>query len=748
VNGFFVLEGDTVQGHNVDGLAALETLEEKHGKLPPTLMAQSPSGSVHRYFRHPGGNIKIKNSDSEIAPGVDVRGDGGMVIAPPSVRDGGAYRWLNDLPIANAPPWLLDLVIERPVVREPNESGDFTADETELAAAVEVIPNPDLGWHAWNRIGMALWRGTSGSEGGRAMWHKFSEKSEKYNARTTDEKWQEYFTSPPDQIGAGTILWEADQASPGWRSQFDLRIEAAFRDAGLHEIIEVGVVTAEPSDAEPQVAVSEDEATVLHGLDKVTTDDTSSQDPPNSQDPPKADRNDISSGDIADEIANVNRDYALVLAGNNAVVMKFEGGTKFRLLQVSALKYWYGNRYVLVGKEARQLSDVWLRSGRRRQYEGIEFAPGGGRPGYYNLWQGFSVEPRAGDCSKFLAHLRDNVAKHDEAIFNWVVGWFAQIVQEPTNKLGTSLALRGPQGAGKTKVGEVVGSLFSDHYALVADPRYITGNFNSHMKSLLLLHADEAFWAGDKRAEGRLKDLVTGSFFFLELKHIDPIPVANYLRLFVTGNQDWLVPAGFGERRFAVLDMGEEHVKDLPYFAAIDEEMNNGGREALLHYLLNFDLSRVNLRVIPKTTALLEQQIVSATPQQSWWLDTLRSGKLPSGATKEPNKCPKRKLFLCYVRHAERQGVRHKVSETAIGIFLKKYVGSKLVGDERMQYHVYNRNGDKETRRDWAYRFPPLAECRTSFAKELQQDIAWGKEWQSEEWQSEDEPVKAEDEEF
>jgi hypothetical protein len=75
-------------------------LEAKHGSLPATLEAESPSGSIHRYYKHPG--FKIKNSGSGIAPGVDVRGDGGQVVAPPSVKPGkGAYKWRNDLPIAD-----------------------------------------------------------------------------------------------------------------------------------------------------------------------------------------------------------------------------------------------------------------------------------------------------------------------------------------------------------------------------------------------------------------------------------------------------------------------------------------------------------------------------------------------------------------------------------------------------------------------------------------------------------------------
>src|ERR1035437_1393249 len=110
VSDIFVLEADTKDGHDVDGLASLMALEQEHGALPATLQAESPSGSVHYYFKHPG--FDIKNSASAVAPGVDVRGDGGMVVAPPSVKPGkGVYRWRNKLAIAEAPQWLLDKIV-------------------------------------------------------------------------------------------------------------------------------------------------------------------------------------------------------------------------------------------------------------------------------------------------------------------------------------------------------------------------------------------------------------------------------------------------------------------------------------------------------------------------------------------------------------------------------------------------------------------------------------------------------------
>jgi hypothetical protein len=113
INRIVVIETDTMAGHAIDGAASLAQLEVEHGLLPDTRMACSPSGSLHHYFRHPG--IKIKTTASELGDGIDVRGNGGMVIAPPSVNlDGRRYRWINKLPIADMPQWLIELTREKP----------------------------------------------------------------------------------------------------------------------------------------------------------------------------------------------------------------------------------------------------------------------------------------------------------------------------------------------------------------------------------------------------------------------------------------------------------------------------------------------------------------------------------------------------------------------------------------------------------------------------------------------------------
>jgi Bifunctional DNA primase/polymerase, N-terminal/Family of unknown function (DUF5906) len=434
-------------------------------------------------------------------------------------------------------------------------------------------------------------------------------------------------------------------------------------------------------------------------------------------------------------VEEINENHALVLTGDKAVVMKKEDKTKFRLLKVNAFTQWFANKHVSIGNKSVAVGDCWLQHPERHQYEGIEFAPNAGRSGYYNLWQGFAVEPRQGDCSKFLAHLKENVAGGNDYIYNWTVGWFAHIFQHPEEKLDTALALRGKMGVGKTKVGEHIGSLLGVHYALVSDPRYVMGNFNSHMASLLLLHADEAFWAGDKRGEGKIKDLVSGKSHFIEFKGIDPIYVRNLVRLFVTGNPEWIVPAGFEEWRFGVLDVKETHMQDHAYFAAIDDEMNSGGREALLYHLLNFNLSTVNLRSIPKTAALLEQKIEAATPEQAWWLDMLMMGKLPR--MYDLNTCLRDDLFRNYIEHAQKQGARRRAIETRVGMFLNKYVGPDLVSREITYTAGRDDDDNPIVKQGRAYTLPSLTKCRERFAKEINQEIEWG-EGNTEWWHEDD----------
>ena len=212
VSGIFVVEADTVTGHGVDGLASLRALEAQHGKLPETLAAESPSGSQHFYFTYPPGVI-IKNSTSALGAGIDVRGDGGMVIAPPSVRpDVGAYRWLNDNPIADAPQWLMDLVKERAAERAPSAAPTVHCDNARVIEDELLLIDPDIDRNTWFQIGCALFS-ECGDQAGFALWDQWSSNGAKYKPREMEPQWRSIVKASGYDYTIDTVFKAVDAAT-------------------------------------------------------------------------------------------------------------------------------------------------------------------------------------------------------------------------------------------------------------------------------------------------------------------------------------------------------------------------------------------------------------------------------------------------------------------------------------------------------------------------------------------------------
>lgn len=106
VSGLVVLDIDPKH----DGDASLAELIQEHGPLPHTIEALTGGGGRHVYFAHPGGIVRNKVG---LLPGIDLRGDGGCVVAPPSIHASGkAYSWLpghdpQHATLASLPSWLL-----------------------------------------------------------------------------------------------------------------------------------------------------------------------------------------------------------------------------------------------------------------------------------------------------------------------------------------------------------------------------------------------------------------------------------------------------------------------------------------------------------------------------------------------------------------------------------------------------------------------------------------------------------------
>lgn len=106
-SGLVVLDVDGSYGEE-----SLAILEGKHGKLPATLESRTGGGGRHIFFSFRDGQHS-KCSAGKLGRGLDVRGDGGYVVAPPSRHESGrCYEWLNSLDAAPLPAWLVPLICD------------------------------------------------------------------------------------------------------------------------------------------------------------------------------------------------------------------------------------------------------------------------------------------------------------------------------------------------------------------------------------------------------------------------------------------------------------------------------------------------------------------------------------------------------------------------------------------------------------------------------------------------------------
>jgi len=418
---------------------------------------------------------------------------------------------------------------------------------------------------------------------------------------------------------------------------------------------------------------------------------------------------------VVDEL---NKCHAHVMMGGKARILHIKsdpdhGWNIHEFYQQADFKSHYANRKVSVGKQLKTVGELWLSHPERRSYEGVTFNPNGASEGYYNLFQGFPVEPARGDCGLYLDHIQNNICKGDEDLYEYVINWMADAIQNPGRRPGVALVIRGKQGVGKGVFVNEFRRLFGPHGIQVTQSSHLVGNFNAHLRDKLIVFADEAFWAGDKRAEGVLKALVTEDTMPIEMKGVDVQNAPNFVRLIMASNNDWVVPASVDQRRFVVMEAGNARMQDSSYFKALRDQMEQGGRQALMQFLLDRDLSGVELRRIPRTDALAEQQLRSLDSVGQWLYAALDAGGFEeqgAGGVADFRPWPEflqiTEVHACYLFYCKRHSYPRPVLSSALGKRLNELLPS--IKKRRITIGKGRKN---------AYLFTSLDNARDEFVK-------------------------------
>jgi Family of unknown function (DUF5906) len=265
-------------------------------------------------------------------------------------------------------------------------------------------------------------------------------------------------------------------------------------------------------------------------------------------------------------------------------------------------------------------------------YHGFDFNPSKiGHDSKYNLWSGFKYEQSAeGNCDLFLDHLKWCVCNGNGQLYEYILDWFAQIIQTPEQKIGKVLALSGKQGTGKSIIGEIFAELFADeHTSKFNRIEDITHTYNGDLINKVFIMCEETFWGGNNKSRSQLKDLITSPTLTAEDKYKPRFQAKNVLRFFLTSNEEWMAPVEEGDRRYIVVSVNDAHQNDTEYFSNMITQLENQqGYEKLLYVLKNRDLSNRDFNQIPDTEVRRRHIYLGLKPLKKYIYESLLEGGL------------------------------------------------------------------------------------------------------------------------
>lgn len=655
------------------GSDELERIRREGKLLPETFEQHTPTGGVHLVFRT---RVAVKQGVDVLGRGLDVRSRGGYIVGAGSSASGGTYTCVRRH-LADAPEWLSESC-GRGVTQEPG----YSELSRENLAGVDPVRARARAEHYLEHDAPVSIKG----EGGDQTAYRVAARVKDFGV---------------DAATCLDLMLGPWNEKSGWApDRLKEKVEHAYR---------YGIDPVGASAPEVQFPLIEDPVPEVPF-------------PLSDPAPPEPGIHPF------DEM---NKRCAYI-AGNKGFIIEESTDLKGRVTYhyVDLQKFhtneapWTMN----FGGRTQPVSKLWINSGRRRQYRDLCFSPEKEPPlGMYNLWKGFAfapplpgeeATPRTKDAlAAFLEHAEKNICGGDLDLTHWLLSWIAHLFQKPWEKPLTAIIFRGKKGVGKNALIERVGALLARNSMVVTDPRYLTGNFNSHLENKLLLTLDEAFWSGDAKAAGILKGLVTGTEHVIEHKGKEPFQVTNLTRVAILGNEAWLVPASEEERRYAVFDVGEGRQRDLKFFREMREGFEAGGYPFLLRYFLDYDMKDADPNAAPSTEALHDQKISGLKPFSRWWYDCLTEGRvLGSDFEGWPESIEKDRLRRAFLRYADEQKMSGwRLTSESFGKLLRHQTGSTFE----------NVRAKLEGSRVHFYRFPPLPEARKLWDGFIGHETAW-----------------------
>jgi hypothetical protein len=342
------------------------------------------------------------------------------------------------------------------------------------------------------------------------------------------------------------------------------------------------------------------------------------------------------SGLTYDVVAKLNDEFAMLDLDGNIEILDCRSAD-LKTWNITNFKTKLANRRVRIGKDAVPVAPLWLSDVDRREYVGIVIEPATYRGRAYNLWRGFAVEPMQGDPSPFLDYIKVVLCGGDVELARWVLHYIADAVQRPTEPSPpTAIAIRGPQGQGKSFFFKFLKAIFGRSAREVAEAERLLTRFNRSLAGCTIVGAEEAIFSGDPRLAQALKTFISSDLWTYEEKHKAAVEMKNVHRLIATTNSEHAVLIEDDDRRWTIIEVrkrwdletAEGKREATAFWEPLYAFKDGDGPAIVLDYLLKLEVDRDLIRFAHGNCAKADDKIMS-DPIVAWLDEVAETLTLP-----------------------------------------------------------------------------------------------------------------------
>ena len=323
-------------------------------------------------------------------------------------------------------------------------------------------------------------------------------------------------------------------------------------------------------------------------------------------------------------------------------VYEIQKGSAFKKA-MSATNLLYKN--VPGEKKPKKLNfaKIWLDSRDAAEYSKRMFCPPDKQPqGTFNLYRGPGISreqaetayPNLKDALDTCKPVRDHLLhiwnRGSHRDLDYTEKYFATLVQDPFNKMGTALVIVGERGSGKDVIMEFVRACVGSSFKEIHHTKSVLGAFNGILEDALVCYFNEVDFTGDKKAAtGELQALITQEKQVINKKFIPRGVFDSYMNVVICTNNVHAVPVKAKARRYVCRETDSKWAgPDTPEKTAYFKSIRAVPKEAVARWWYSIDTSDFNPRSGVLNDCLVAQMKMSMQPVEQYLHESFTEGQI------------------------------------------------------------------------------------------------------------------------